>query len=292
MKVYPGHLKTVQFEHVTHEETAPRFDGGFSFQTTGFMLNDNGPTHVDSFSHLDPDPSAQTIDQMALDLFYGTAVCLDVTQFAPQTDITAEDLDRIESDSPVEVRRGDIVLFHTATWNRYAGDKRYLSEFAGLGESASEWIVDRGVKTFGVDSPTPDNPSQHQLPLPHDVPPRAHHPLREPGQPRPGRQHPVHLRRASRSSSAVPTVARPGPSPSPTDRPGVAVRRAPLDPPGPHDLLVEVRAVSVDPVEGEVRSSSTWRRRRSGWVPPPSGRQARRQRGKGSLARPSWLTPR
>jgi hypothetical protein len=57
MKVYPGHLKTVQFEHTTHEETAPRFDSGFSFQTTGFILNDNGPTHVDSFSHLDPDPS-------------------------------------------------------------------------------------------------------------------------------------------------------------------------------------------------------------------------------------------
>ena len=34
MKVYPGHLKTVQFEHATHEETAPRFEGGFSFQQT------------------------------------------------------------------------------------------------------------------------------------------------------------------------------------------------------------------------------------------------------------------
>src|ERR1700747_1200085 len=71
MPVYPGHLKTVQFEHATHEETAPRFEGGFSFQTTGFMLNDNGPTHVDSFSHLDPDPAAPTIDQMPLDLFFG-----------------------------------------------------------------------------------------------------------------------------------------------------------------------------------------------------------------------------
>ena len=164
MKVYPGHLKTVQFEHATHEETAPRFEGGFSFQTSGFMLNDNGPTHVDSFSHLDPDPAAETIEQMPLDLFYGTAVCLDVTGFAPGTDITAEDLDRIEAASPVDVRQGDIVLFHTATWNLYAGDKRYLSEFAGLGESASEWIVDRGVKTFGVDSPTPDNPTSTSYP--------------------------------------------------------------------------------------------------------------------------------
>ena len=165
MKVYPGHLKTVQFEHATHEETAPRFEGGFSFQTTGFILNDNGPTHVDSFSHLDPTPGAETIDQMSLDLFYGPAVCLDVTGFQPQTDITADDLDRIEAESPVEVQRGDIVLFHTATWNRYVGDKRYLTDFPGLGESAAEWIVQRGVKTFGVDSPTPDNPASRTYPV-------------------------------------------------------------------------------------------------------------------------------
>ena len=154
MKVYPGHLKTVQLEHATHEETAPRFEGGFSFQTTGFMLNDNGPTHVDSFSHLDPDPAAQTIDQMPLDLFYGTAVCLDVTGFQPRTDITADDLDSVEAASPVDVRPGDIVLLYTGTWNRFAGDKRYLTDFAGLGQSGSEWLVRRQVKTFGVDSPT------------------------------------------------------------------------------------------------------------------------------------------
>jgi kynurenine formamidase len=164
MKVYPGHLKTVQFEHATHDETAPRFDSGFSFQTTGFLLNDNGPTHVDSFSHLDPDPGAETIEKMSLDLFYGPAVCLDVSGAQPRTDITAEDLDQAVEKSAVDVERGDIVLFHTAAWNRYAGDKRYLSEFPGLGDSASTWIVEHGVKTFGVDSPTPDNPASTSYP--------------------------------------------------------------------------------------------------------------------------------
>ena len=90
MQVYPGHLKTVVFDHATHAETAVRFEGGFSFQTKGFMINDNGPTHVDSFSHLDPDPSAETIDQMSLDLFYGPAVCLDVSHVPAHQDITAE----------------------------------------------------------------------------------------------------------------------------------------------------------------------------------------------------------
>ena len=102
---------------------------------------------------------------MPLELFYGPAVCLDVTGFAPRTDITAGDLDRVEADSAVEVRPGDIVLFYTGTWNKFAGDKRYLSDFPGLGESAGEWIVRRQVKTFGVDSPTPDNPASVSYPI-------------------------------------------------------------------------------------------------------------------------------
>ena len=31
--------------------------------------------------------------------------------------------------------------------------------------SAAEWIVQRGVKTFGVDSPTPDNPASTSYPV-------------------------------------------------------------------------------------------------------------------------------
>jgi kynurenine formamidase len=164
MMVYPGHSKTAMWQHATHEETAERFEGGFSFQTLAFTMNDNGPTHVDSFSHLDPDGSAQTIDQMPLGLFYGPAVCLDVSQVEPRTDITADDLRRANEASAVQVQRGDIMLLHTADWNRHAGQRAYLSEFPGLGESAADWIAAEGIKTFGVDSPTPDNPASRSYP--------------------------------------------------------------------------------------------------------------------------------
>ena len=158
MKVYPGHLKTVTFQHVSHEETAPRFDSEFSFQTLGFMLNDNGPTHVDSFSHLDPDPEALTIDQMSLDLFYGPAICLDVSHVPEMTDITAEHLDAALDASGLSINPGDHCFFYTGTYDKYAATDEYLTRFAGLGESAAEWIVAKGIKTYGVDSPTPDNP--------------------------------------------------------------------------------------------------------------------------------------
>jgi len=164
MMVYPGHLKTVVFQHATHKETAIRFEGGFSFQTLGFMLNDNGPTHVDSFSHLDPDPDAQTIDQMSLDLFFGSAICLDVSDVPPKTDITGDHLDKSLANSGLDLNPGDMLFLYTATFDRHKGTEDYLSEFPGLGSSGAEWIVDKGVKTFGVDSPTPDNPVSKSYP--------------------------------------------------------------------------------------------------------------------------------
>jgi len=164
MQVYPGHLKTVVFQHATHEETAPRFEGGFSFQTLGFMLNDNGPTHVDSFSHLDPQPGAATIDQMPLDLFFGPAICLDVSQVPAHTDISAEHLDEALARSGLDLQAGDMLFLYTATYDRYRGTPKYLTEFPGLGQSGSDWIARRGVKTFGVDSPTPDNPTSKTYP--------------------------------------------------------------------------------------------------------------------------------
>src|SRR4051812_15535194 len=54
MPVYAGHLKTVIWQHHSHEDTAPQFDSDFSYQSLGLMLCDHGPTHVDALSHLDP----------------------------------------------------------------------------------------------------------------------------------------------------------------------------------------------------------------------------------------------
>jgi kynurenine formamidase len=165
MMVYPGHLKTVTFQHVTHEETGPRFTSDFSFQTLGFMLNDNGPTHVDSFSHLDPDPEALTIDQMDLTLFFGPAICLDVSAITPRTDITDDDLNRALAASGLTLDPGDHCFFYTATYDRHHDQPEYLTSFAGLGPSACQWIIDKGIVTFGVDSPTPDNPVSTEYPV-------------------------------------------------------------------------------------------------------------------------------
>ena len=164
MFVYPGHLKTVVWEHHSHEETRKNFEGGFSYQSRGLLFSDHGPTHVDALSHLDPRPEAPPIDQMSLDIFYGPATCIDVSHKEPQTYITADELDKAASRSGVEILKGDILLLYTGTYNRYHGSREYLSQYPGLDEAGSNWLVEQGIKTFGVDSPSPDNPISRTYP--------------------------------------------------------------------------------------------------------------------------------
>ena len=122
-------------------------------------MSDHSPTHVDALSYLDPRPEAPPIDQMPLDLLYGDATCINVSHKEPRTYIN-EAIAR----SGADVRKGDILLFYTGTFDRFHGTKEYLSQYPGLDESGSMWLVEKGIKTFGVDVLSPDNPASRKYP--------------------------------------------------------------------------------------------------------------------------------
>jgi kynurenine formamidase len=164
MGVYPGHLKTVIWEHVGHEETAARFEGGFSFASQGLLLCDHGPTHVDALAHLDPDPSAPTIDQMPLDMFFGEGICVDVSHIEAHAYIDAEALEAAVAASGQALRPKDVLLMRTGAYERLYGTPEYTSLYPGLDDQASQWLADQQVKVFGVDSPSPDNPISRTYP--------------------------------------------------------------------------------------------------------------------------------
>lgn len=165
MPVYPGHQKTVIWTHHTHEETAKNFEGGFSYQSRGVLFSDHGPTHVDALSHLDTRPEAPSIDQMSLDTFYGQATCIDVSHKKPHEYINALDMDEALQKSGADLRPGDILLIRTGTVDRLGGTPDYTNQYPGLDESASAWLVEKGVKAFGVDCPSPDNPISRTYPV-------------------------------------------------------------------------------------------------------------------------------
>lgn len=165
MAVYPGHLKTVIWRHHEHEETALRFEGGFSYASNGLLLSDHGPTHVDAISHLDPSPEAPSIDRMPLSTFYGPGTCIDVSAAAPSTDIEPDTLERAVGDAGGLLRPGDALLLHTGTHARVGGTPLYASEYPGLSAASAQWLIDRQVRVFGVDCPSPDNPSSRTYPV-------------------------------------------------------------------------------------------------------------------------------
>ncbi len=156
MPVYPGHMKTVIWTHLSHDECARLLGTGFSYETRGILLCDHGPTHIDAVSHLSRDPQAESVDKLSLDKCITSAICLDVsdvglrTQFG--TDKIREQLDKWGLD----IRAGDTILFYTGHYDRYYGKPEYMTEYPGLDRAGTEFIIDSGCVNFGVDSASPD----------------------------------------------------------------------------------------------------------------------------------------
>jgi len=82
MPVYLGHKGTAIFDVKNHEEAKELNKPGMHTSTAmGILICDHGPTHVDAFIHRDPSPNAEIVDQLPLELFYPTSICLEVSHW-------------------------------------------------------------------------------------------------------------------------------------------------------------------------------------------------------------------
>lgn len=112
-------------------------------------------THVDAPSHFYID--GPTIDEVALDRFFGEGVVLDVRMDAGAL-VEVEDL---LAGGP-EVQRGDIVVLDTGSWP-HINTERY-ADAPSLSVSAAQWLVERGAKMVALDTSTPDLPPHRRPP--------------------------------------------------------------------------------------------------------------------------------
>lgn len=62
MPVYPGHQQIAVFTVKSHEEAKAINKTEHTSTTMGILICDHGPTHVDAFNHIDPNPAAESID--------------------------------------------------------------------------------------------------------------------------------------------------------------------------------------------------------------------------------------
>jgi kynurenine formamidase len=166
MPVFPGHLKTIIWDHASHEETAKIMGEEYSYNTKGLLLCDHGPTHVDAVCHIDPRPEAPGIDKMPLETFYGPAMCLDVSH-VPENSLMGPDVvQEAERKAGLEIQPGDIVLFYTAHYDRYYPKPEYLEGYAGFSVEAAEYLIEeKKIKNWGVDNPSTDRPPTTTYPV-------------------------------------------------------------------------------------------------------------------------------
>lgn len=156
MPVYPGHLKTVIWTHLSHDECQRQLGGKFSYETRGMILCDHGPTHMDSVSHLCRDPQAESIDQLSLTKCITSGICVDVSDIPQKTQFGAQKIKDELQKWGLDIRKGDTILFYTGQYDRYYGKPEYMTDYPGLNREATEFIIDRGCVSFGVDSASPD----------------------------------------------------------------------------------------------------------------------------------------
>jgi kynurenine formamidase len=156
MPVYPGHMKTVIFTHVSHEESLRQIGTGFSYHASGLLMCDHGPTHIDSVSHLSRDPEAPSVDEIPLEYCITSAICLDMSDVERQTQFGPDKIEAELQRWGLDIRPGDTVLFYTGHFERCYGTPEYATHQPGLTREATEYIIDKGAVNFGVDNTSPD----------------------------------------------------------------------------------------------------------------------------------------
>ena len=143
------------------------------FKTCFVVMSDNGGTHVDATYHFNP--LGERIAEVPLERFYGDAVLLDLTALKPirydpyerkilDTDwITPEALQTALERANEKLRPDDIVLIRTGAEKLWP-NREYHYNFVPFRVEAVDWMIDQGVKLFGMDQITIDVIPGYDLP--------------------------------------------------------------------------------------------------------------------------------
>jgi len=157
--------------HTDHREGARRlgllakvepeaFPEGLGMASDQVSGSSHSGTHVDAPWHYGPTSEgkpAMTIDRVPLEWCYGNGVVLDLRHKEPGSEITAEDIQQALERIDYQIRPGDIVLIQTGA-DKYYGTSEYLPRQSGLGLQATQYILDQGVRTIGIDAWGVDRP--------------------------------------------------------------------------------------------------------------------------------------
>jgi kynurenine formamidase len=129
-------------------------------------LGVHATTHIDAPWHYGPTDAEggrmPTIEEMPLGSMFGPGVVLDMTHKKDGEEIEVADLQMALAASGAALSHGTIVLIRTGR-DRFQGTREYWKLGTGVGPSATEWLIDQGVKVMGIDQWGWDLPFHHQI---------------------------------------------------------------------------------------------------------------------------------
>ena len=102
-------------------------------------------SHVDAPFHYEP--QLPSISELPLPHFYGPCVALDLRPLQPSHPIDAADLSRHEA----MITQGIFLLLKTGWGDERANTKRFLTEWPYMSGEGARYLVQRGIKGFGID---------------------------------------------------------------------------------------------------------------------------------------------
>jgi len=131
-------------------ENHPAGKPGYVNVTT-FKTNVHTGTHMDAPFHFYRD--AQTIDRIPLGRCMGSALLIDLSDKAPNTEITPADLDPYQE----QLRQIPKVVLNTG-WAVNWGTDMFFTDFPVITADAARFFMDCGTDLIGIDTPSIDKP--------------------------------------------------------------------------------------------------------------------------------------
>ncbi len=184
MVVSPTYPSVAIYPHLTHQETGPSYQNKISNSMMGLIMFDHCGTHVDAFTHMDPRPTAESIDQLPVTRFYTEAICLDFSDLGAGGVITTQHIQERLERTGASIKKGDTFLIRTGHYDpgpstgkfRTTHDQigkefeTYMRGFPGLGREATEWLANQGVVNVASEARSIDSPVNERGDIPDPQP--------------------------------------------------------------------------------------------------------------------------
>ena len=122
-------------------------------------------THLDYSFHYGSKSegrASKTAEEIHLGWCYQNGVKLDLSHKKPNEVITANDIEAALKKIKYSLKALDIVLLRTGADKLFGGPK-YFSDYPGVDISAIDYLLDKGIKIFGVDTMGIDRPYRFML---------------------------------------------------------------------------------------------------------------------------------